>query len=324
MKWNFIMRFSILILLCVQVAVYAGESDSPAPPEDPASAVFTIEDVYNRLESGVAGEKRTGAFTEPESGPGFYGHTLDEVMDKAPAPDNTNGALPRNVMQGQTFWGLRTDGGGWGPQTGTIQTQTLSDTTVSVDTGVYNETTLDTVDTDLAPGNIKSGVTIFGVAGSAVEAAGDAAAGDVLSGRTFSKAGASGLTGTMPVQTLSDNTVNVSAGYYNATALNSADPDLESGNIAGDVTIFGVTGSAVVSAGDAAAGDVLSGRTFSKTGAAGLTGTMPNRGAMNFTPGISGRTVPAGYHNGSGTVAGDADLTAANIRSGITIFAILG
>jgi hypothetical protein len=45
-------------------------------------------------------------------------HTLDDIMGIAPAADNTNGAVPGDVLQGTSYWGLRTDGT-WGPQTGT-------------------------------------------------------------------------------------------------------------------------------------------------------------------------------------------------------------
>jgi hypothetical protein len=79
--------------------------------------MFTIEDIYNRLNDGTAGAKRSGAFTEPSSGPGSTGKTLDEVMGKAPVKDDTNGAATTDVLSGKTFWGLTS--GEWGLQTGT-------------------------------------------------------------------------------------------------------------------------------------------------------------------------------------------------------------
>ena len=51
-------------------------------------------------------------------------------------------------------------------EAGTIVTQTLSPANDTVNAGYYAATTLSTADTDLAAGNIKSGVTIFGVAGT--------------------------------------------------------------------------------------------------------------------------------------------------------------
>lgn len=52
--------------------------------------------------------------------------------------------------------------------TGTIQTQTLSSSTGTVAAGYYNATTLDAVDSDLASGNIKTNVQVFGITGSYV------------------------------------------------------------------------------------------------------------------------------------------------------------
>jgi hypothetical protein len=51
---------------------------------------------------------------------------------------------------------------------------------------------------------------------------------------------------------------------------------------------------------------------------------MPNNGAVTITPGTTNQTIAAGYHNGSGTVAGDPDLIASNIKSGVDIFGVVG
>lgn len=63
--------------------------------------------------------------------------------------------------------------------------------------------------------------------------------------------------------------------------------------------------------GNAAAGDVLSGKTFqSITAGAAATGTMPNRGQYNITPGKLPVLIPDGYHDGTGIVdslGGDAE-----------------
>jgi len=77
----------------------------------------------------------------------------------------------------------------------------------------------------------------------------------------------------------------------------------------------------------ATAGDALSGKTFwgLRTGAWGTaTGSMPNNGAVTITPGASAQTIAAGYHNGSGTVAGDANLVSGNIKNGVSIFGVAG
>ena len=112
-----------------------GTLDSPGPPHDPASESYTLEDTYNRLDTGAAGSKST--FTEPATGPTVgTGHTLNEIMAKAPAADNSNGAVPAEVVAGKTYWGLRTDGT-WGPQTGTRAAAPVSKTgqTASYATG---------------------------------------------------------------------------------------------------------------------------------------------------------------------------------------------
>ena len=73
------------------------------------------------------------------------------------------------------------------------------------------------------------------------------------------------------------------------------------------------------SVGTALAGDVLSGKTFSNSSSTNIAGTMPNRGGVTIMPGTGSRTIQQGYHDGTGSVAGDADLVAGNIRSGVEI-----
>jgi len=91
----------------------------------------------------------------------------------------------------------------------------------------------------------------------------------------------------------------------------------------GDLGIC-TTNVGTCNAGTAVAADVLSGKTFSSTAGLGATGTMPNRGAVSITPGTSAQTIAAGFHDGSGSVDGDADLVAGNILSGVTIFGVTG
>ena len=94
-----------------------GVWDAPAAPNDDAGAMYTLEDVYNRLDTGAEGTKRTGGFAKPAAGPaGGTGRTLDELYNKAPVPDEDNGATEADVADGKTFWGLT--GGEWGEQTG--------------------------------------------------------------------------------------------------------------------------------------------------------------------------------------------------------------
>lgn len=159
--------YIILITWCVfSTSAIAGNLDSPAGPGDAGSAMYTIEDVYNRLDTGAEGAKRAGAFVEPTAGPGSTGHTTDDVMTVAPTVDG-NGAVAAEVVSGKTFWGL--SNGAWGLQTGTAA-----------------GTSSCTGDADLISGNIRSTVTIFGVAGDSNvvnTSTGDAGATDIASGK---------------------------------------------------------------------------------------------------------------------------------------------
>ena len=87
---------------------------------------------------------------------------------------------------------------------------------------------------------------------------------------------------------------------------------------------IGDINTGVTPAGTAVVGDVLAGKTFINSTGATLTGTMPNRGAVNITPGTTNQAIQAGYHNGSGVVAGSANLIAENIKSGVNIFGVVG
>lgn len=99
--------------------LWAGALNPTAPPSDTGSAMYTLEDLYNRLDTGAAGTKRTGNFTEPTNPAASTGYSLDEIMAKMPAADNANGAAPGDVLLGKTFFALNTEGV-WGPTTGTL------------------------------------------------------------------------------------------------------------------------------------------------------------------------------------------------------------
>lgn|GEM_PF-6182448 len=75
--------------------------------------------------------------------------------------------------------------------------------------------------------------------------------------------------------------------------------------------------------GTAQPGEVLAGETFTNDSGE-QTGTMPNQGQKILTPGVNNIAIPAGYHDGTGYVIGDADLVAANIKSGANIYGVAG
>ena len=56
-----------------------------------------------------------------------------------------------------------------------------------------------------------------------------------------------------------------------------------------------------------------------------VTGSIPSRGAASFRPGTASQTIAAGqYLSGAQTIEGDANLLAANIRQGVSIFGVAG
>lgn len=84
-------------------------------------------------------------------------------------------------------------------------------------------------------------------------------------------------------------------------------------------TLCRVAGGGKPLKGNAEAGDVLAGKTFSNKQSNALTGSMPNNGAWSSsTSGAGIVTIPAGYHNGSGGVdcsgAYNAGVAAADAR----------
>ena len=70
--------------------------------------------------------------------------------------------------------------------------------------------------------------------------------------------------------------------------------------------------------------DVLEGKTFSTAGAADQSGSMPDNGAISIVPGRVSQTIAAGCDNGSGGLAGDAELIPGNSRSGAGLFGVSG
>jgi|GEM_PF-1281823 len=129
---------------------------------------------------------------------------------------------------------------------GTMLTRTLSNASTTVNAGYYAATTLTAVDADLVSSNIKSGVTIFGVAGSSSvvdTASGDAVAGDMLSGKKGYVNG-SLVTGTATNQgALNLNTTAIpgsSGGFYSSIALT-----LSASSVCVGTSIFGSAGTAV-------------------------------------------------------------------------------
>jgi hypothetical protein len=245
----------------------------------------------------------------------------------------------------------------------TIAPTSLSAANDTVSAGYYAATTLSAVDAELAVGNIKHGVNIFGKVGTYdTEAVVPIAAGTVLSGKKGRVNGAT-ITGTMPnnagdVEGISAHpgaTTHIhivpAEGYVDgsddAVVLDLLDVTTEgakliTGNIKAGVTLFGVAGKTEVvdtTTGTAVDTEILATKVAWVDGVE-ITGTMANNsGAVESLSAHAGVTthihvVPtSGYYNGSTgeaiidltavAVAG-ADLVTANIKSGATIFGVAG
>jgi len=317
-----VMSIAVCILLASAISISAGSLDSPSEPN--ATSSYTLEDIYNRLNIGTAGTP--SVFTEPAAGIAGVMHNLSDIMGKAPVA-NTSGVAITDVMLGKTFWGLISGAGAWGQLTGTIATQTLSNTIDNVAAGYYAETTLHAVDADLAAANIKKDVNIFGIAGTAPIPSGTAVAGDVLTGKTFSNTSGTGISGAMvnnAAQNITPSTgaIFITQGYHNGSGRVAGDAGLVTGNIKKNVTIFGVSGKTEVvdtTGATALLTDILTGKTAYVSGNL-VTGNVNQGQNVSGGNGLKTFNITDGLYSGTKTAtANDTNLQAQNIISGITM-----
>lgn len=161
-----------------------------------------------------------------------------------------------------------------------------------------------------------------------INSIGDATAGNILSGKTAYVKGQT-VTGTIPSKAATTYTPNTkdqtiaASQYLSGVQTIKGDANLVAANIAKNKTIFGVAGTYTSDA-DAAASNILSGKTAYVNGSK-ITGTIASKAATTYTPNTKDQTIAASqYLSGVQTIKGDANLKAANIKSGTTIFGIKG
>jgi len=101
-----------LFLLILTLTSARGGDLNPDAEPNAGSAMYTLEDIYNRLVSGDEGPKQKIAFTEPGADPADgQGKTPDEIMARAPVIDNIDGAAPFTpsweLIGGYWQWGRK-------------------------------------------------------------------------------------------------------------------------------------------------------------------------------------------------------------------------
>jgi hypothetical protein len=229
---------------------------------DTSDANATADKILSSYTAYVSGAKITGTIsTETLSADsttvdaGYYAATTLDAVDADLAT--------ANIRNGTTIFGIAGDSNVVDTSdANATAAQILSGYTAYVDgskligsllnctadgTGIcyVAQATMALLESNLISANIKNGTTIFGIAGDSnvVDTSdANATAAQILANQVCWADG-SEVTGTMPTQTLSSGSVNVAAGYYEATTLNATDSDLAAANIASGVNIFGIEGS---------------------------------------------------------------------------------
>lgn len=115
MKTILLQSALIMTLSSLLPLVLAGNLEPPASPTEIGSAMYSIDEICQRLKSGA--EPNLTPFSGPTSGPGASARcTLNDAMAVAPKKDKVSGAQASEVLLGKSYWGLQEEQ--WGTQTG--------------------------------------------------------------------------------------------------------------------------------------------------------------------------------------------------------------
>lgn len=226
---------------------------------------------------------------------------------------------------------------------------TPSTSTQTLNAGLYRSVSVDG-DADLVASNIKNSVNIFGVVGNVVPSAANCSSDgevgcvttasfkaanmtNVIAGNIKDTVVIAGVTGNLTGSPANCST-NGEQGCVTTAAFQAADlSNLVSGNIKNGVVVAGTSGTypsvATPLAGATGTSDLVS---MAATAAAGsyeffdstgtrYTGSIADAGTV--APGTSDQTFNASLYRNF-VVSGDADLLAANIKSGVNIFGVNG
>ncbi len=173
-------------------AVWAG---SLTPGAGPAAGGYTLEDIYNRLNTNAAATAGSHSFS-PSGTPSESMYSLTQIYDKIPTIDGSKILAGTNYLgvagviadcSNEGGNGCYANSGYWTAAAGSNVSGGAGLLTFNIPDGYYSGKTATAVDADLISANIKNGINIFGVDGNgnvADTSSGDAVAGDILSGKT--------------------------------------------------------------------------------------------------------------------------------------------
>jgi hypothetical protein len=246
----------------------------------------------------------------------------------------------------------------WTTILGANITGTNGSISATIQAGYYDGTQTVTVqDSNLVASKIKSGITIFGVMGTSAE---ESHSGCNSNGQTGCVTSALWLAGS-PQSNLNLTNGTLSAtipqGYYDGTkTVIAADTNLVNTNLRSGVSVFGVTGN-LTPAYAACTDDALNGGQCSTAANRYVYPTANGGRAANCGVGLNGSAcwtnassqyvtgtvganittwtnvtastivdgaIPLGYYPGNTIAFTDTDLIASNIKSGVSIFNVIG
>lgn len=171
-----------------------------------------------------------------------------------------------------------------------------------------------------------------------------ATAEDVLSGKEIVNSNGTLVSGTMTNVGTVNKTISSKSEVYTIPSgkhsgsgtvqISTAEQNkIIAGNIKKGVSILGVTGTCETgtttsgtdtSDATATTSDIRKGKTAYVNGSK-ITGNMTEQSAQTITPSTTNKTISSGqYLTGTQTIKGDTNLVAGNIKSGISIFGVMG